>query len=56
MSAISEWSQVITKGSVMASIHVDSPWAFVSVFVSVLFAFGLERYPSKEILSDDIYS
>ena len=37
MSAISEWSQVITKGSVMTSIRVDDfPWSFVSVFLSVL--------------------
>ena len=40
MSAISEWSQVITKGSVMKSTicrsKADSPWSFVSVFLSVL--------------------
>ena len=40
MSAISEWSQVITKGSVMKSTicrsKADSPWSFVSVFFSIL--------------------
>ena len=40
MSAISEWSQVITKGLVMKSTicrsEADSPWSFVSVFFSIL--------------------